>query len=102
MVLTDGPNQRWSLDLVSDALTDGRWVRIFAVVDDFSRENLVLVADTSLSGQRVAREVDHIIVDRGIPMTIVSGNRTEFTIMAILKWVQDAGIDWHYIVPEKP
>ena len=95
-------NQRRSLDLVSDALTDGRWVRIFAVVDDFSRENLVLVADTSLSGQRVAREVDHIIVDRGIPMTVVSDNGTEFTIMAILKWVQDASIDWHYIAPGKP
>lgn len=55
MVLPDGPNQRWSLDFVSDALTDGRRFRILAVVDDFSRENLVLVADTSLSGQRVVR-----------------------------------------------
>ena len=48
----DGPNQRWSLDFVSDALTDGCRFRILAVVDDFSRENLVLVADTSLSGSR--------------------------------------------------
>ena len=58
MVLPDDPNQRWSLDFVSDALTDGRRFRILAVVDDFSRENLVLVADTSLSGHRVARELD--------------------------------------------
>ena len=43
---------------MSDTLTDGRRFRILAVVDDFSRENLVLVADTSLSGQRVARELD--------------------------------------------
>jgi len=56
MVLPDGPNQRWSLDFVSDALTDGRRFRILTVVDDFSRENLVLAADTSLSGHRVARE----------------------------------------------
>ena len=61
MVLPNGPNQRWSLDFVSDALTDGRRFRILAVVDDFSRENLVLVADTSLSGHRVARELDRII-----------------------------------------
>ena len=47
MVLPDGPNQRWSLDFVSDALTDGRRFRILAVVDDYSRENLVLVTDTS-------------------------------------------------------
>jgi len=46
MLLPDGPNQRWSLDFVSDALTDGRRFRILAVVDDFSRENLVLIADT--------------------------------------------------------
>lgn len=41
MVLPDGPNQRWSLDFVSDALTDGRRFRILAMVDDFSRKNLV-------------------------------------------------------------
>jgi putative transposase len=74
MVLPDGPNQRWSLDFVSDALTDGRRCRILAGVDDFSRENLVLVADTSLSGQRVARELDKVIAERGMPKTIVSDN----------------------------
>ena len=102
MVLPDGPNQRWSLDFVSDALTDGRRFRILAVVDDYSRENLVLVADTSLSGHRVVRELDRIIAERGMPKTIVSDNGTEFTSMAILKWVQDTGIDWHYIAPGKP
>jgi putative transposase len=71
MVLPDSPNQRWSLDFVSDALTDGRRFRILAVVDDFSRENLVLVADTSLSGHRVARELDKVIAERGMPKTIV-------------------------------
>tara|TARA_B110000977_G_C10937355_1_gene439493 strand:+ start:118 stop:957 length:840 start_codon:yes stop_codon:yes gene_type:complete len=102
MVLPDGPNQRWSLDFVSDALTDGRRFRILAVVDDFSRENLVLIADTSLSGQRVARELDRVIAERGMPKTIVTDNGIEFTSMAILKWVQDTGIDWHYIAPGKP
>jgi putative transposase len=102
MVLPDGPNQRWSLDFVSDALIDGRRFRILTVVDDFSRENLVLVADTSLSGQRVARELDRVIAERGMPKTIVSDNGTEFTSMAILKWVQETGIDWHYIAPGKP
>jgi putative transposase len=93
----DGPNQRWSLDFVSDALTDGRRFRILAVVDDFSRENLVLVADTSLFGLRVTRELDRVIAERGMPTTIVSDKGTEFTSMAILQWVQKAGIDWHYI-----
>jgi len=55
---------------VSDALTDGRRFRILTVVDDFSRENLVLVADTSLSGQRVVRSLNQIIEWRGKPQTI--------------------------------
>ena len=101
MVLPDGPNQRWSLDFVNDAFTDGRRFRILTVIDDFTRENIGLVADTSLSGQRVARELGIIVADRGLPRTIVSDNGTEFTSMAILKWVQDTGVDWHYIAPGK-
>ena len=102
MVLPDGPNQRWSLDFVSDAFTDGRRFRILTVVDDCTRENLALIADTSLSGLRVTRELDRVIAERGMPGAIVSDNGTEFTSMAILKWVQDTGIDWHYIAPGKP
>ena len=59
MAIPQGPNQRWSLDFVSDALADGRRFRILTVVDDFSRECLALVVDNSLSGIRVARELDH-------------------------------------------
>ena len=55
MAIPQGPNQRWSLDFQSDALSDGRRFRIFAVVDDFTRECLALVADTSLPSQRVVR-----------------------------------------------
>lgn len=102
MELPDGPNQRWSLDFVNDAFTDGRRFRILTVIDDYTRENIGLVADTSLSGQRVARELGQILAERGLPNTIVSDNGTEFTSMAILKWVQDTGVDWHYIAPGKP
>jgi putative transposase len=97
-----GPNQRWSLDFVSDTLADSRRFRMLAVVDDFTRECLTLVADTSLSGVRVGRELDDIIARRGSPQTIVSDNGTEFTSMAILRWSQETGIDWHYIAPGKP
>jgi len=62
---------------------------------------LALVADTSLSGHRVVRELDRVIAERGMPETIVSDSGTEFTSMAILKWGQDTGVDWHYIAPEK-
>jgi putative transposase len=102
MEVPDRPNQRWSLDFVSDAFTDGRRFRILTVVDDFSKENVLLVPDTSISGLRVTRELDQAFAERGMPRKIVSDNGTEFTSMAILKWVQDNGLDWHYIQPGKP
>lgn len=96
------PNQRWSLDFVSDQLTDGRRFRILAVVDDCTRECLALVADTSLSGLRVARELDHLVRLRGRPATIVSDNGTELTSNAVLAWADETGVSWHYIAPGKP
>jgi len=103
MMLPSRVNERWSLDFVSDAFTDGRRFRVLAVIDDYSRECLALVADTSLSGGRVARELNAIISRRGgKPKTIVSDNGTEFTSMAILKWCQETKIGWHYIAPGKP
>jgi putative transposase len=102
LALPDGPNQRWSLDFVSDTLACGRRFRMLAVVDDFTRECLTLVADTSLSGARVGRELDAIIADRGVPLMIVSDNGTELTSLAILRWAQDRRIEWHYIAPGKP
>jgi putative transposase len=102
MIVPERVNERWSLDFLSDAFTDGRRFRILAVVDDYSRECLALVADTSLSGIRVARELDAIVARRGRPATIVSDNGTELTSMAILKWCQETGIEWHYIAPGKP
>lgn len=102
IALPSAPNMRWSLDFVSDSFTDGRRFRVLAVVDDFTRECLALVADTSLSGARVARELDGVIAQRGCPQTCVSDNGTEFTSMAILRWSQEQRVDWHYIAPGKP
>src|SRR3954466_803420 len=58
MTVPQGRNQRWCLDFVSDALIDSRRFRILAVVDDFTRECLALVVDSSLSGRRVVRELN--------------------------------------------
>ncbi len=95
-------NDRWSLDFVSDQFTDGRRLRILTVVDDCTRECLALVSDTSLSGLRVARELDRIIEERGKPRMIVSDNGSEFTSNAILQWADRTKVDWHYIAPGKP
>jgi putative transposase len=61
-----------------------------------------LVADTSLSGQRVARDLDVIGARRGLLLTVVSDNGTEPTGVAILGWSQQRAIDWHYIAPGEP
>ncbi len=75
---------------------------MLAIVDDCTRENLALVADTSLSGVRVARELDRLIAERGRPKMIVSDNGSEFTSNAILAWANQAHVEWHYIAPGKP
>ena len=102
MAIPQGVNQRWSVDFVADVLSDGRRFRILAVVDDFTRENLALIVDTSLSGVRVARELDRIVRERGRPCMVVSDNGTEFTSNAILAWADENGVEWHYIAPGKP
>jgi putative transposase len=79
-----------------------RRFRILAVVDDFTRESLALIPDTSLSGKRVARELDALIVRHGRPASCVSDNGTELTSKAMLKWTQTTGVAWHYIAPGKP
>jgi putative transposase len=102
MIVPQLPNERWSLDFVSDQFVDGRRMRILIVVDDCTRECLALIPDTSISGIRVARELDRLLVERGKPGTIVSDNGTELTSNAILRWADDHKIAWHYIAPGKP
>jgi putative transposase len=102
MLLPLLPNQRWSLDFVSDQLTSCRRFRVLTVIDDCTRECIALVADTSLSGQRVARELNQLMLQRGAPKMVVSDNGTEFTSNAILNWADEAKVDWHYIAPGKP
>ena len=102
MAVPQGPNQRWSLDFVADTLSWGRRFRVLAVVDDFTREALALVVDTSIGGARVVRELDALIARRGRPAMIVSDNGTELTSRAVLEWTNRSGLEWHYIAPGKP
>jgi putative transposase len=102
MLAPQHPNDRWSVDFVADQFIDGRRLRIFVVVDDCTRECLALVVDTSISGIRVARELDRLLGERGKPRMIVSDNGTEFTSNAILRWADDHKVAWHYIAPGKP
>jgi putative transposase len=96
------PNDLWALDFVADQLVSGRRFRILAVYDVCTRECLSTVADFSLGGKRVARELDRLIAWRGKPGTIVSDNGTELTCNALILWYGEAQVGWHYIDPGKP
>lgn len=96
------PNARWSVDFVHDQLSDGRRFRILNVIDDVTKECLAAVADTSISGRRVARELDAVFARRARPDLIVSDHGTEFTSNAMLAWAQERRIAWHFIAPGKP
>jgi putative transposase len=95
-------NARWSVDFVHDQFADGRRFRVLNVVDDVTRECLAAIADTSISGRRVARELTALLGRRGKPGLIVSDNGTEFTSRAVLGWVEDNKLSWRFIAPGKP
>ncbi len=78
MAIPQEPNQRWSLDFVSDALACGRRFRMLRVIDDYSRECLTWIVDTSLSDRRVVREITAIVERCGLPCLVVSDNGIQF------------------------
>ena len=96
------PHDLWVLDFVSDQLDCGRRFRVLAIYDVCTRQCLLAAADFSLTGLRVARELDSLILRYGRPGTVGSDNGPELTSNAILSWTQEAGVDWHYIDPGKP
>ena len=102
MPVPQNANQRRNLDFVSDALADERRFRILCVIDDFNRQCLATIVDLSLSGLRVARELDKLVEHHAVPCMIVSDNGSEFTSNAILAWQEKVRVDWHYIEPGKP
>lgn len=102
MVVPSWVNERWSMDFVSDQLANGRRLRVLNVVDDFSRECVMQVTDFSLSGQRVANELNRLADTRGLPKTIVCDNGPEFTCKAMFFWSQRTKVKLHFIQPGKP
>ncbi|MBG6166881.1 transposase InsO family protein [Labrenzia sp. EL_195] len=67
-------NMRWSMDFLHDQLSNGRRIRVLNVIDDYSRQCLASIVDTSISGVRVARELDRLITWHGRPLSIVCDN----------------------------
>lgn len=97
-----GPNQRWSMDFISDALSVGRRFRSLNIVDDFNRECLASEVDTSITGVRVVRVLERLQDERGLPKTLVMDNGPEFAGRALDVWAYRQGVTLHFIQPGKP
>ncbi len=96
------PNQRWSMDFVSDRLADGRWFRILTVVDQCTRECLFAYADRSQSGDKVVLQMRRLVALRGAPESITTDNGGEFAGRAMETWAYQTGVSLDFIRPGKP
>jgi putative transposase len=96
------PNQRWSIDFVSDCVSTGKVIRMLTMVDDCTRECPAIEVDTSLGGLRVRRVLDRVAAERGLPEAIVLDNGPEFRGRALAAWSEERGVRLEFIQPGKP
>ena len=96
------PNQRWSIDFVSDCVSTGKVIRMLTMVDDCTRECTTIEVDTCLGGLRVRRVLDRVAEERGLPEAIVLDNGPEFRGRALAAWSEERGVRLEFIEPGKP
>ncbi|TDF72592.1 IS3 family transposase [Candidatus Syntrophosphaera thermopropionivorans] len=101
LIQAEYPNHRWSMDFVSDSFINGRHFRVLNIIDDFTRELIFQVVDTSISGHRVARALSEIGQFRPLPQFIVCDNGPEFRSSIMFKWSQDNKVELRFIAPGK-
>lgn len=93
---------RWSMDFVSDTLSAGRRFRCLTVIDEFSRECLVIHVAHSIPAARVIEVLERLREERGLPAVIVTDNGSEFTSRAFDAWAYARGVKIDFIQPGKP
>lgn len=102
LIVPSAPNKTWSMDFMSDSLTDGRRIRIFNVTDDFNREALAIEPALSFPAERVIRVMQILEEEYGLPETIRVDNGPEFIAKKLQSWCKEKGITLQYIQPGKP
>ena len=100
--LPSSPNQVWSMDFVSDALANGRRIKVLTIVDDFSKEAIDLAVDFGISGHYVTRVLDQAARFRGYPKAIRTDQGPEFTGKALDQWAYQHGVQLKLIQAGKP
>lgn len=96
------PNERWSMDFVSDRLVTGRRFRALVIVDDYTRECPAIEVDTSLGGRRVVSVLERLGEIRGLPEAITVDNGPEFAGKALDEWAYRHNVKLNFIRPGKP
>jgi putative transposase len=97
-----GPNERWSMDFVSDTLSNGRRFRCLTILDEYSRECLALHVAHSIPAVRVIEVLERLRLERGLPGVIMTDNGSEFTSRAFDAWAYSRGVRIDFIQPGKP
>jgi putative transposase len=95
-------NEVWSYDFIFDQTADGRPLKILPIVDEFTRECLVMLVGRSLSAKDVIRALAKAASQRGMPEHLRSDNGPEFIADAVRKWLAQEGTATLYIEPGSP
>ena len=97
-----GANEVWAYDFVFDACANGQQLKCLTVIDEFTRECLAIDVAGSIRSPRVIEVLAKLVSVRGAPRHLRSDNGPEFVSRAVLRWLQQAGIDTAPIDPGKP
>ncbi|MBK9295102.1 MAG: IS3 family transposase [Oligoflexia bacterium] len=100
--LPERPNERWSMDFVSDQLSNGKRFRTLNVVDDYTRECLAIEVNASLPGYKVIQVLEKVIDERERPKIIVCDNGPEFSGALLDEWSFKNNIKLDFISPGRP
>jgi len=95
-------DQNWSLDFMSDSLSNGRAIRTLNIIDDYNREALWIEVDTSLPAERVVRVLENLLLWRATPKQIRMDNGPELISQRLQSWAEEKQIELIHIQPGKP
>lgn len=95
-------NETWSMDFLSDSLSNGRRVRTLIIMDDANREALAAYADYSICAEKVIHVLEQLEPEKGLPRSIRTDNGPEFISKKLAKWCEKNHIEQKFIQPGKP